>query len=106
MLSEHSPRRQRRRYTNEFKADAVSACLQPGVSIASVALSRGLNANLLRRWIVEHDVQRVLAKPNGGNFVTKTTDESPVGFIPVALPAQVSHSESIRIELRCVFRRS
>jgi transposase-like protein len=46
-------RRRRRRHSAAFKADAVAACLQPGVSIAAVALSRGLNANLLRRWLVE-----------------------------------------------------
>jgi hypothetical protein len=46
-------RRRRRRHSAGFKAEAVAACLQPGVSIAAVALSRGLNANLLRRWVVE-----------------------------------------------------
>jgi transposase-like protein len=41
----------RRRHSAEFKAHATAACLQPGVSIAAVALSLGLHANLLRRWI-------------------------------------------------------
>ena len=36
-----------------FKAEAVAACRQPGVSIAAVAMSRSVNANLLRRWVVE-----------------------------------------------------
>ena len=46
-------RRRRRSYSEEFKAEAVTACLQPGMSMAAVALSRGLNANLLRRWVIE-----------------------------------------------------
>ena len=46
-------RRRRRSYSEEFKADAMATCLQPGMSMAAVALSRGLNANLLRRWVVE-----------------------------------------------------
>jgi transposase len=42
-------RRRRRTHSAEFKAKVVSACRQPGVSIAAVALANGLNANLLRR---------------------------------------------------------
>ena len=32
-------RRSRRRYTEEFKKQAIAACLQPGISMASVALA-------------------------------------------------------------------
>jgi transposase len=42
-------RRSRRRYTDEFKKQAIEACLKPGISMASVALANGLNANQLRR---------------------------------------------------------
>ena len=100
MQSEHSPRRQRRSYTEEFKANAVSACLQPGISIASVALSLGLNANLLRRWIVERDVRRVLARSEEVTAASETPPASPIGFIPLALPPASPRNESIRIELR------
>ena len=44
-------RRRRRRHSALFKAEAVGACQQPGVSIAAVALARGLNANMLRDWV-------------------------------------------------------
>ena len=49
-------RRRRSTYTAEFKAKAVAACMQPGVSIASLAMDLRVNANVLRRWIreVEH----------------------------------------------------
>jgi transposase-like protein len=46
-------RRRRRHHSVFFKAEAVGECQQPGVSIAAVALARGLNANLLRRWVKE-----------------------------------------------------
>ena len=42
-------RRRRRLHSDEFKANAVADTSQLGVSMASVALTRGINANLLRR---------------------------------------------------------
>ena len=45
--------RGRRRHSDEFKAEVVRACRVPGVSIAAVSLSYGLNANMVRRWLVE-----------------------------------------------------
>ena len=87
-------RRRRRRYSAEFKADAVAACQQPGVSMASVALSRGLNANLLRRWVVE-------AEQSGSVNVSphRATIESSRGFVPVPL-ASSPMEPTIRIEVR------
>jgi transposase-like protein len=46
-------RRRRRHHSELFKAEAVGACQQEGVSIAAVALARGVNASLLRRWVAE-----------------------------------------------------
>lgn len=45
--------RKRGRYSNEFKRDLVAACTVPGVSVASIALANGINANVLRRWVVQ-----------------------------------------------------
>lgn len=42
----------RRRYDNDSKQALVRACLQPGVSLAGMALKHGVNANLLRKWVV------------------------------------------------------
>lgn len=42
---------QRHSYPKPFKAQVVQECLQAGASIASVALSHGINANLVRKWI-------------------------------------------------------
>jgi len=45
----------RRRHSAEFKAQAIRACMQPGVSIAAVALHYRLNANMLRTWVSAHE---------------------------------------------------
>ncbi len=45
------PVRQRRSYPKPLKAQIVAECCQPGVSVAGVALSHGINANLVRKWI-------------------------------------------------------
>ncbi|MBI3069651.1 MAG: transposase, partial [Betaproteobacteria bacterium] len=34
--------------------EIVNECTVPGVSVAAIALSHGINANLVRRWIVQH----------------------------------------------------
>lgn len=39
------------RYAPEAKRELVEACLQPGISVARMALEHGINANLLRKWI-------------------------------------------------------
>jgi len=62
----HSGRRHRRQHSAEFKAKVVAACRKPGVSIAAVALANGLNANLLRRWVVTEEQE---AKPVGWPLV-------------------------------------
>lgn len=46
----------RRRYDDDSKQALVKACLQPGVSLAGMALKHGVNANLLRKWVVSHQL--------------------------------------------------
>ncbi|MFM0610343.1 transposase, partial [Paraburkholderia sediminicola] len=54
-------RPRRRRYSVEFKAQVVTACHGPKVSLAAIALHHKLNANLLRRWVEQAEVnERVL----------------------------------------------
>lgn len=42
---------ERRRFTAEFKAEAVRQALLPGVSKAQVAQQLGIHSNMLRKWI-------------------------------------------------------
>jgi transposase len=44
----------KRIYAEEFKTDLVRQCLVPGASVAATGMAHGINANLLRRWIVLH----------------------------------------------------
>jgi len=81
--------RRRRRHSDEFRERVVAECATPGVSVASVALANGLNANLLRNWIVA-------AK----QLASGTSSSADPGFVPVALPAAQSFSSEISIELR------
>jgi transposase len=55
------PGRGRRRYTKEFKAELVAQCRGLGVSMSRVAMAHGINANLLRRWVVESTGQTLAA---------------------------------------------
>ena len=92
-------RRRRRLHSDEFKADAVAACSQPGVSMAAVALSRGVNANLLRRWVREGELR---STPNPSMIEARPemapAPQAPTPFIPLHLPAPVA--KDIRVELR------
>jgi len=84
-------RRRRRKHSAEFKAQVAAACMQPGVSIASVAMANGINANLARRWVLE--VERVAGE-------TATSGASQT-FVPLQLPAPVRPAAAdIRIEVR------
>ncbi|EGH71993.1 transposase [Pseudomonas syringae] len=40
---------QRRSYSKSYKVHVIHECAQPGASIASVALSHSLNANLVNK---------------------------------------------------------
>ena len=43
----------RKKYSKEFKLDAVSLVLDQGYSRAEAARSLGLNSNMLGRWVLE-----------------------------------------------------
>lgn len=89
-------RRRRRRHSAEFKAAVIQECMRPGVSMAAVALAHSLNANMLRKWVI--DAEHALppapkAAPRQDDPVIAPT------FVPLALPAATVEGE-IRIELQ------
>jgi len=45
----------RKRYSKEFKLDAISLVLEQGYTQAEAGRSLDISANLLGRWIKEHD---------------------------------------------------
>ena len=89
MASEQTARR--RRYSQEMKAQVLAECEVPGASVAKVAMSHGINANVVHGW-------RKLARGDSGTAVVK-----PQEFVPVALgEAAVTRTgeRSIEVELR------
>jgi transposase len=62
----------------------VEACSHTGVSMAAVALANGLNANMLRNWVVA-----------ARTFSTPASNALPPdpGFVPVAIAPATAQSE-------------
>lgn len=86
-------RRRRRTHSDAFKAQVVAACRPTGVSIAAVAMAHGVNANVVRRWVVEAEGRSVGPPGQDAGAVAPTT------FVPVTLPPAAPPAD-IRIELR------
>lgn len=89
------PRRTRRRHSEGFKQSIISACSEPGVSVAGVALANGLNANQVRRWMRERGVE-----PPSRRLSEAVTlgDGASAGFVPVTLGS--APSPAIRLEVQ------
>jgi transposase-like protein len=90
--------RRRRTYSEDFKAQVVAACLQPGVSIAGVALANGLNANLLRRWVKESAEQK--PQVDSPDADADLGAPPPPTLVPVAVTVpEVEPTGDIKIEI-------
>lgn len=93
--------RRRRTHSAEFKSQVVAACRQPGVSMAAVALEHRLNANLLRRWVVEEERLRAAGLIGARNGSQAPSLNANAAFVPVAVTSPaVAASQEIVIELR------
>ena len=91
------PRRGRRTHSEAFKQSVISACREPGVSVAGVALANGLNANQVHRWMRERGIE----PPSRRKPVcAEHTALAEPGFVPVqvapALDALVIRLEAQR----------
>lgn len=67
-------RSKRRFYSTELKTQVMQECCQPGASIASVALSHGINANIVHRWLREGAQSALVVQSQA--FVPVTLDKS------------------------------
>lgn len=87
----------RRRHSAELKAQVLAACEAPGASLSAVALSFGLNANLVRQWRNGRGVKRATASGSRASpqpeFVAlqlpqpKPTTLPPASSAAAAVPA-------------------
>ena len=60
--------RQRRKYTAEFKVEAVKLVTEKGYSVAEAARSLGIGETLLRSWKLAFEAQGDQAFPGHGNL--------------------------------------
>jgi transposase len=98
MASESRPRR--KRHSAELKAQILAECAVPGASVARVAMSHGINANVVHRW-------RQLVREGGSTLVKMPMSRAMAaagdGFVPLTVvdpPAAAAQAGAIRIELR------
>ena len=97
--SMHVKQMPRRRHSEEFKAQVLAACAEPGASVASVALSFGLNDNLVHQW-----------RRGRGYKSTRAVAADPTlpQFVALSLPVPAAAStasategpDPIRVEIR------
>ena len=65
----------RRTYTDEYKHEVVSRCSVPGASVSGIAVARGINPNLVRKWI------RIRQQPRAWSVSSLT----PLTMLPVTI---------------------
>lgn len=94
-------RRRYRRHTPEFKAQVIAACLEPGVSMAAVALANGLNANFLRTWVKAYrDQQRSeIADDVASDPCGVPAERAAPSLVPVTVTSSSDEASGSTIEL-------
>lgn len=81
----------RRRYSQEFKAQVLGECEVPGASVAKVAMSHGINTNIVHGW-------RKLARETGSPTSMASREFVPVTVEPGCVPP--IGERDIEVELR------
>lgn len=72
------------RYDPDVKQELVRRCLAPGVSVARMAMQHGINANLLRLWIMKSQGRSVISPQSG---VPAKGQETSHAFVAVQIQA-------------------
>jgi len=90
----------RRRYGEQFKAMVLTQCDEPGMSVAQVAMSHGINDNVVHRW---RQLARQQRSALHGAGDAQPSGERPAGFVPLALPAP--DAPPVTTEVRLDIRR-
>ena len=49
----------RRTFSREYKLEIIQECSIPGASVAAIALAHRINANQVRKWVVQHRAGRL-----------------------------------------------
>jgi transposase len=104
----HPNRSNRRVHSAEFKTQVLAECRQPGASISAVAISHGLNPNVVRKWLAGHGLKRMGAAAAGAAPESAVRGMAPaMQFVPVELarPAPVLAAPTSQPDLRIEFQR-
>ena len=88
----------KRVYEEAFKAELVRQCLVPGTSVAATGMTHGINANLLRRWIVQHGARGTLSVSPPA-LLAVTVRAQCAAVAPAPPPHALAGPECIEIEL-------
>ena len=84
----------RRYYGRAGKARLVEACLEPGISVARLALEHGVNANQLRKWVGKYQQQQ---STNGQRSAGQLPDPSAFVRVETTAARAVRHTGGIAI---------
>jgi len=94
----HVNQKSRRRHSEQFKVQVLAACAEPGASISAVALSFGVNANLVHQWRRGRGFKAIQA------VAPAAVSKPAAQFLALSLPppptAPAAPAEAIRVELK------
>jgi transposase len=94
----HSRGEPRRRHDAELKAKVLAACDAPGASVAAVARTHDLNANLVHKW--RRDRVAVVERAAPATGVIATACEFVALSLPSPTPTLEPAPADIRIEVK------
>jgi len=85
-------------YSSAGKRALIHACLQPGISVAGSALANGINANLLRKWIQQHQSRQRSGKTGAASNNRPAPILLPVNLSESRLLPSLEHDEPTALE--------
>lgn len=89
----------RRSYTDEQRLNVVTECLKRGASVSGVSLRHGINANVVRKWIIRHRAGSLVKSSAMLPVVIRSEREESAITRPVGRPSDVLDDASeVRIE--------
>jgi len=89
----------RRRYGAQFKAMVLAQCDEPGASVAQVAMSHGINDNVVHRWrqlARQHEAAQLASRGAAASA------RQPAQFVPLTLaaPAPAELTTEVHLEVK------
>lgn len=99
------PHKTRRHHSEAFKSQVVQQCKQDRASVAGVALRHNVNANIVHRWLREHERHGLHSEPA---FIPVAIDYPLAPTLPAPTasvnqdtdPALLQNHNDIRVEIQ------